>query len=72
MMLKTFQEMGLNPKGDNLTELDQQIKDISKDELQDVKSNVSHYVYQQKNKYNQNKFNDIITVFFKCQKLFWW
>lgn len=28
MMLKTFQEMGLNPKGDNLTELDQWIKDL--------------------------------------------
>lgn len=28
MMLKTFQEMGLNPKGDNLTELDQKIKDL--------------------------------------------
>lgn len=28
MILKTFQEMGLNPKGDNLTELDQWIKDL--------------------------------------------
>lgn len=28
MMLKTFQEMGLNPKGDNLTQLDQWIKDL--------------------------------------------
>lgn len=43
-MLKTFQEMALNPKGDNPTELDHWIKGYiahSKDGQQDVKLKVS-------------------------------
>lgn len=68
MMLKTFQEMDLNPKGDNLTELDQWIKDLYQRmniKMSNQKCSIT-FTNRKTGITMQSKFNDIITVFFKC------
>lgn len=69
MMLKTFQEMDLNPKRDNLTELDQWIKDLYQRmniKMSNQKCSITFTNRKNPGITMQSKFNDIITVFFKC------
>lgn len=63
------ENLDLNPKGDNLTELDQWIKDLYQRmniKMSNQKCSITFTNRKKTGITMQSKFNDIITVFFKC------